>query len=448
MASTHQGIINLDDEQHPHFELTKLNGESPFFKVLPIEVRLMIYEYALYIDREIRPNQLQEHSNKFAYERIGRQFLSTAWLSNYTLSLTCRAIYAELERWNPFYRINVFCFDYQRDCHTFLSAITPQRRRGIREIYFRINGWDLSRYQETTFDENLLSLLSHWDNLSARRFVVFVYLHQQGNKSMNDARDVMSLLLTQIRDPVRLPGQYRLWDLPFSRIKFVLADPFCSDLGISILREAILREHYKLRLNTPRDGPQWFKAMAENSQLQEAAVLAARVHFPGEMRVSLDKASSSMGPVASRTRAKCKAPDSKGIIERVIPRYNEEGYLNLSYGVRINDIRWNGTNVQCEVVSVQNEDERAWEDLLVLLQPQFEDGLWRFYRGQMSEHGRWITGLDRLRAVPHPRHIFSTASEFLTSEDFASKRQEKYLIRRWNDLVAAWDGCLNRFEPV
>ncbi|ETS79868.1 hypothetical protein PFICI_07397 [Pestalotiopsis fici W106-1] len=114
---------------------------------IPVDLRLMIYEYAVKLDKAIVPRQVADCSNKFTWgerEQVpvhnhpgNRDYLwesrDNERLAVVSLNLTCKQFYEELRSYPVFYRINRFQFDLQ-DLVPFLVAVTPERRNAIRHI--------------------------------------------------------------------------------------------------------------------------------------------------------------------------------------------------------------------------------------------------------------------------------------------------------------------------
>ncbi|KAK6065733.1 hypothetical protein SCUP234_12408 [Seiridium cupressi] len=120
---------------------------SPLLCVIPVEVRLIIFEFAVKIDKVVVPRQITEHSNKFTWgERKqvpvhdhpgNRDYVwecqENERLAVASLNLTCKQFYEELRDYPVFYRVNQFHFEME-DLVPYLAAITPQRRNVIQNI--------------------------------------------------------------------------------------------------------------------------------------------------------------------------------------------------------------------------------------------------------------------------------------------------------------------------
>ncbi|KAI2466485.1 hypothetical protein F4781DRAFT_434359 [Annulohypoxylon bovei var. microspora] len=449
MATTTRSIINLEDAQHPNLELSILNNQSPFFRVVPQEVRLMIYEFAVYVDDPIVPGQVKPHSNKFkpvtnrstctnelldssesqySYVQTHHEF------TNVLLARTCRAIYAELEMWCPFYKINTFEFSSQQQCHVFLAAITPQRRKDIRwinliQVYF----WPKAQY----LDPNLLALLG----TRTHKLDLKMDFRAINNHGIVVSR--LSGILDRIKKCVPMPlprrrGRHLLWDLPFLQHEIILPPSLVGHSNIVKLEEEITNAIGAYRQSINQDDVQWLEEIAKDFRLQEIAVSASKVHFPGEVRVTLNKESSFIGPVASRTRAKCQVPDSMGVVERTIPRYNEEGIL-VDNVLRISMVRWGETDVQC-MVYCHTSPQGSWENLSSLLSTRHEYRLRAFYTLWTCRDGV-VSGdkLDEMKAIPSPRDIFKMVKALWSPEEEEVKQFAMDRRRAWLRLREKWD---------
>ncbi|KAK6216190.1 hypothetical protein LQW54_003764 [Pestalotiopsis sp. IQ-011] len=129
--------LDISDTRRPYPSLCRI----------PVEVRLMIYELAVKLDKTIVPRQVADCSNKFTWgdrEQVpvhnhpgNRDYFwesrDSERLAIVSLNLTCKQFYGELRSYPVFYRINRFQFDVQ-ELVPFLAAITPERRNAIRHI--------------------------------------------------------------------------------------------------------------------------------------------------------------------------------------------------------------------------------------------------------------------------------------------------------------------------
>ncbi|ORY69958.1 uncharacterized protein BCR38DRAFT_96370 [Pseudomassariella vexata] len=146
---------------HPTALVTDRNTALSLLLRLPLELRLMIYEYATYAGKPIWPEQVAPGSNKFTWgeNEVQPAYNHPGWSMDVKvpkegdrlvfpkLAIVCRQIYLELETWPVFYRVNQFCFRVPNSglvrsstcvdkigLHRFLAALTPARRNMIRHI--------------------------------------------------------------------------------------------------------------------------------------------------------------------------------------------------------------------------------------------------------------------------------------------------------------------------
>ncbi|KAI0883980.1 uncharacterized protein GGS22DRAFT_195112 [Annulohypoxylon maeteangense] len=430
MARTGGFIIDLNDDQHPYFELSKQNSELPFLRILPPDVRLIIYEMLVYRYSPINPVQVQRYSNKFGLEHE-QGYLDPRFTTVY-LAQTCRAIYVEIERWNPLYRVNTFQFSSQLRCCEFLAAIVPRKRKQIRRLIIEVEGNPMGAEPVgTTFtlSKELLALLSQCDGVHFNMLRLLMNFRPCAQPA------ALRNILNQSKDPVQRPGLHYMWELPFFTPEMLFDCIDATHRTVIPLGKEITNA---LRARTAHDIPQWFKAMAGNNRLLEDAVAATRIQFPGELRITLDKESSSIGSVASRTRAKCGVPNSVGIVEREITRYNVEGILIKD--IYITNIRWAGARVECEVANLQNWWDRNWENLTALLEPRHDYRLQQFYRSLISGFRRKQRPLNEMEAIPSPHYIFKIISDILSPEHYSKRAGSGWYSRlAWSSLTTEWD---------
>lgn len=188
--------VDFEDRNHPKYEASKQNALLPFIRKFPVEVcilgiflcyyryyylrtikvRQAIYEYAVYVDHPIEPQPVVSLSNKFVWGKSKkvRGYLEPdeEALTVVSLARTCRFFYVDIEICQPFYKINLFQFSRILFMHSYLAAISPQRREAIRYIELKAceysrSFWHLdhlgiqrSVYSVQT-DEDVLALMSH-----------------------------------------------------------------------------------------------------------------------------------------------------------------------------------------------------------------------------------------------------------------------------------------------
>ncbi|UKZ55494.1 hypothetical protein TrVGV298_009318 [Trichoderma virens] len=108
------------------------DGNSLFAK-LPPEIRCKIWHLLL-----VRPSGpvMPVHIPR---DTATETFFSVEMSPNVTFDLdaimqTCRLFYQDQEDYLIFYKYNVFQFPRTRDCLTYVAAITPSRRKAIRNL--------------------------------------------------------------------------------------------------------------------------------------------------------------------------------------------------------------------------------------------------------------------------------------------------------------------------
>ncbi|KAI1392156.1 uncharacterized protein F4822DRAFT_441230 [Hypoxylon trugodes] len=494
MAPDTSGIVNLEDGSHPNLNLSKLNNEAPFFKLLSKDIRLMIYKLAVREENPIKPQQVKAHSNKFVWggyeldankekKPTGQQ------LTTVSLSHTCRAIYSELEGWCPFYRVNEFQFDQDAlELLAFLSAIAPQRRRNIRYInihlltpgfaYRSFDGmWWPTRdslwriKQERRVSKHIYALLGQCDELKKHELSVTYDFRQ-----VETEQTVFALLkcLAWAREPLdekyvrvvhvrrlrRSEAPNSMWSLPFFTPRFIVGET------VNIRRQ-----------RTGLNGPQWFDDMANNHGFYVDAVAAAHIHFPGDRRIPCDIMNSS-GPVSTRTRSMRRLPNSAGIAGHPTSLYNAEGILKepeivkAKEGLSIVGIRWGGEDVQCRFVSKYPGVLPAdpWVNLNALRAPQYEKRIRHYYNEKVLSYTEiyqqlgttaanvvpaQIAALYQVaRAIPTPAETLKAAGgiEMFYTDRMYSLRHKNGpnngYQRRWAILERKWQNYLSRLYTV
>ncbi|KAI1141060.1 hypothetical protein F5Y05DRAFT_298132 [Hypoxylon sp. FL0543] len=244
MTTNNTSVVNLGDQEHPNLHLTKMNAQTLLLQKLHPQLRLMIYEFAVYVDEPIEPVQITQHSNKF-FDANSPFRLPTV----VSLSQACRAIYAELEYNCPFYKVNRFRFTCQVQLNAYLAAITPQRRSNIWWIdlspalihYTTSPVWslnDLHLYTPAERKNNaILAQLSQCDALRRHELSLEVYISDTASDPGDFlfALTVLKECLAWARDPSareKTRAGRSIWCLPFFRLKIIVDGP-------SILRPII-----------------------------------------------------------------------------------------------------------------------------------------------------------------------------------------------------------------
>ncbi|OTA58681.1 hypothetical protein K449DRAFT_424368 [Hypoxylon sp. EC38] len=466
--ATNTGVVNLDDQEHPLLDLTNTNYGTYFFRKLPTEdlhllkLRLRIYEYAVYEDYIIEPIQVEPRSNKFhcEYQTVSEIRDCFDYVKRRTgptvvpLSYTCRAIYAELQYFCPFYKVNTFLFRSASGIHKYLAAITPQRRRNI--WWIQINPsltdrpnprWSFDQIcpsvREKKRNDQILALLSQCSGVQKHRLRVDLYLRPLWRAEY--AIDVLQRCLAWARDPLAIKDAttgHSFWSLPFFRLRIYTCGPiFCpiQNKLISDIDDALLA--YRRRIG---GGPQWFLDMATDSSLQDSAMELADIHFTGEERVAADKAGSLRGPPSSRTRQKCKEPEKNiGAPVRVVPKYSKEGILTVDEAsITIQKIHWAEPDARCMVRWARCPPKTTWEDLSVFLAPQWRGNLARFYMNTMGS----IT-LQEMRDTPSPSDIMKIAGADTLGFD-TDVRGDRSFTAEWKRITNRWETRRFKLESL
>ncbi|KAI1766120.1 hypothetical protein GGR53DRAFT_529069 [Hypoxylon sp. FL1150] len=420
-------VVDFDDTSHPNYAKTALNSESSLFKKLPIDVRLQIWELAVYIPLTISPYQKGSGSNKFTrgnrhmdglfsddYHEHKKMGTPTAVL----LAQTCRHIYAELEAFAPFYKVNHFAFRSGNNLQCYLSAITTRRRQAIRHIELRSRSWygrrgDFSLHQLRFFKDR---------------------------KVQND--EVLALL-TQCEG--LKSGEITL-------------DFNCNN-------DTAVDELIRRRARIGTDTPAWFAGL-ENPVVIQNAIGNAGVDFPGDDRVHLDRFNSFVGPVSSRTRHRCQGrPDELGSIEPPSqPKYDAEGYLITDNYMW--EIRWveSRSNIECRMGNWRGPGVGdSWEPLYSIDDYRYEVGVDRCLRKIIKAPIPAKDKLEKMRTGPTPNDIIRIGRQYgryrVKGSDLAHEFEllgpaqlrwlDKSAERRfdfWVKLMQDWNTCLARTE--
>ncbi|KAK8138958.1 hypothetical protein PG984_002338 [Apiospora sp. TS-2023a] len=388
MTPVTMSVIAALDAPHPKQNVTQRNsGASPLLK-LPLEARLMIYEFAVEVDKPISPIQLGDGSNKFHWD--GRWHLSSppSCLTVTELARTCRMVYHDLEAKPVFYRTNSFQFTEIRYLHSFLAAITPARRASIRQI-------EVSHYQD----------FKGWD-VYGKVMPLLLQCH--------DLRQ-----LSFVAAPYGTGAQYQYLH-PSS-------DP------IPALRDS-LNDCLKLMTGTPYDDP----SSVMNVPGFQLCIEAAGIHFPGEDRIHLNRLDSDIGSISSRTRHRCNTANintSTGKIERAVGKYGPEGLL-VDY-FNIEGVKRVGSDIKCQISTVwwTGDKSKSWEPLHTVTTTRGISLLLRFYRENMHS----VSVFEKVaQSLPPPRDI----AHFAIPQDAENGRQKKGPV----DYQRDWAKLQERYE--
>ncbi|KAF7538920.1 hypothetical protein G7054_g2523 [Neopestalotiopsis clavispora] len=473
-------LLGTGDPSHPNFSTTKQNGEALFFRLLPIELRVQVYEYALSEDQPIRVNQVANRSNKFvAYyaadsgnERKRRPMFVSS------LTRVSRHIYLELKKHPVFYRVNEFKFDYwqfEKDSLCFLAAITPERRALIRNITLGVDGYDASSLiqqtnghrTETNDYKHLLSLLGLCEDLRHLRIVVYMDLNARGsafmfpsllhtfiNAAASDEIDPFIGRMSYI-DPTIVLGFGTHFDTePRSDLHFDLTQMGPLPESIAKLlnstnarlllqaRDAVITLKERCKKAYP-DGNKSLNN-ATDAQVHDAFAYA-RVDFPGEDRLGLDRFNSTRGTVSSRTRQKCnkESVDDCGVLrQKNQKKYDAEGLLAWRY-IKIHDLRRIGDSIEVDVEEIDFEDdkrakERSWEPIEAVMSEKWEEEVCDFYHefikfpvGPPFDLLFLATQLEKTRRLPTPDDVKATTPGFLVDLEEENKVPRNRRDKRW-----------------
>ncbi|OTA55233.1 hypothetical protein K449DRAFT_400153 [Hypoxylon sp. EC38] len=385
-------IVKVPQADHPLYAQFVRNTSNTFIS-LPIEIRLIIYEYAVAINKNITVHHVTRRSNKFLWgeKQLDTRSSSKIWsnseqqpLAVLSLSQTCRQFYMDLEHNPVFYRVNTFQFTWPRadtstlprisawqeeslaELSEFLAAITPKRRAMIRYVHvaYDFNGEWAPYYvfREPRYS-HVLPLLSQCKDIRELSFILPSNLPHLYDTFLENG-----LNSAQQRHDIPM-----LWNLPFLRVKVAAAEggrPLALGDSATISRLSWVRfrhdyqDHQVFRSNgrlitqfnramfaryRGDEWPQWFQDM-DNPDRVEQAITAQDLDVHGENRIAQNP-SQRTGPVSSRTRRKNTIYDhSLGVLQRDIPQYSENGILAWNFkevtGIRLND----SSELECEVI--------------------------------------------------------------------------------------------------
>ncbi|KAI1089952.1 hypothetical protein F5B19DRAFT_504334 [Rostrohypoxylon terebratum] len=487
------------------------NNQVPFFR-LPLELRLIIYEFAVAVPKAIRPKQVADGANKFVWGSYIDNLRHGVYpdqavlvntehsrLNVVALSRVSKMIYNELKTYPVFYWINSFQFDRVQDLHVFLSAITPERREAIRYLEL-----DLQFLEGGNLDDVWKSYFASWTNRVHLTYYPNLQpgLHPEpfvfSLLSQCTAIKQFSIRLSTTTEPVRLGelaaipiDEISVWNLPFVQVSTELSNGEIFTFGKSAtVPDSVLKTIWEENLNddelanpdyeehirqtqalnsamlnrrqrvAAKGTPilQWFVDLKKQNLIEEA-IGAARVDFPGEIRVSQDRLQSTVGPISSRTRRKGTWLDADlGALRQYSPKYNLDGSLILwSYEVR--DIRWSKTGeIECHLF--YDEPDRplvaSWENVeKVVFSPPGERALYEhmdgiFWYAVNVDYQNRDGAIGRLKDLPSPHDVFALVGglrKVLTEayEDYGVA--SAYLETRIDDWLlvkSAWDMWVTR----
>ncbi|ETS81304.1 hypothetical protein PFICI_06306 [Pestalotiopsis fici W106-1] len=450
-------LQDVEDPSHPNVATTRQNAEAPFFRLLPIEIRLKIYEYALSEVEPIHVQQIAARSNKFAHQPGSIATRREMFVSR--LTRVSRQIYLDLN-FNPvFYRVNKFEFDEPCVLLQFLAALTPTRRALIRDIKlsnFYCRGFDAGiieffpnvdlgdhgiRYLfhlkiHVKVFQHLSTLLSfchdlrhlrirvsmrkYWDGLpSVGTFLLTTFI----NAAASDELDPSMRRISHI-DPIlvyhhgpfeKLQTEVDLTDTSPLPTEILTADQ-TELLTRARVAVASLKQRWK---RAERDGHST-RINPTEKQLREA-LQHSRIDFPGEDRMELDRFNNTSGTVSSRTRQKCKkeAVDISGVIQRTKNKYNAEGMLTWR-AFDILGLRRSESTIEVEVQNTSRFQpwECSWEPIESVISADNED-LFRWYYDRLLTPSKLYISrslltassarkaLQRIQEHPSPKELIA-----------------------------------------
>ncbi|KAI1080172.1 hypothetical protein F5B20DRAFT_116817 [Whalleya microplaca] len=394
----------------------------------------MIYEYALYVDEPIKPQQITPYSNRFVSNDT-REFYCGRFLPNQlpikvaSLSRTCREIYEDLDEYPVFYRVNKFWFEDMVALHEFLAAITQRRREMIRTIQLQppyhlygelslngpIKNRDWKKYDAVT---QVLRLLCQCDDLRNLTLVVKPFYQR---KNSNNYERVFQLLMKMQEFVFKLPYFQLVVVFPDNTsIRFAdpktisnrpaantFANPGVINSFVGKMVEALKSRKERL-VKEEAEGRGFLKEYKNNITAQQLrdAISSSLVHFVGENRISQDLFNDSIGTVSSRTRQRCQTEvDSSGLVTRETPKYAADGRLTCEF--KIYNIRKIESEIECEVRSYEHwmddeDDEapRSWEPIHAIISYEGEAKLKGFFQDLVKKPVTASTTLKELKSAP------------------------------------------------
>lgn len=471
-------LLGLQDPSHDKFAETEQNANAPFLRV-PLEIRLLIYEYATYEEQPIKPRQLAARSNKFT-SGIREKKSKDSKLKKMSVSdlvRVSRQIYMELEQNPVFYRVNRFQFQDPAKLLDFLVAITPERRAFLRHIviYFSFGHFgpllpQLDSYPDRWMTKScqvikpLATLLSRCGDLRHLK----IRLSLRTAWSLNDA------LREFIRHVSSDDLRHTLWSSSCIEPSFgcfgdeidLMAPEIGEPRGIippdlSLIAEAkTALMSLKKRLKEEELNGNGFRDNYTDSQVLEAITLS-QVDFPGESRIEQDRFNSLAGTISTRTRQKCKkdSVDDNGVIQRARSKYNAEGILAWE-SITVKDLRWSESTTTIEV-DVEKTwaysyyrsrpadfvPERSWEPIEAVMSDSHHHRFHYYYENLLTDTAKTLSPVDRLqmlRGKPTPQDVIAIAPGILFDNiDPDQSRRELRNLQNWRNM---WSSLQRRYK--
>ncbi|KAK6866181.1 hypothetical protein PG995_002709 [Apiospora arundinis] len=431
--------------------LTARNANESLLLRLPRELRLIIYEYSVTLDKPVTPRQTIARSNKFTWGNASRapvhahhgnaghvyKSTESQYLTVVSLHRTCRAIHNELNALPIFYRVNEFELASQRDIHVFLAALTPERRDAIRSITLSaVPAWKPFIH---TFDENvnhdMMALLVHARDLREIKMLVTpnssYWMYERDPEKLErellrEIRDFTDAALSRDGSIGRERGTQQWWDLPMLDVEFNLKDPVGGssryDQCLQASRDSKdinkamqeLQDALAARKKNPRLPPLGIRNFYSPTDYQRA-LERAPLDFIGENRMTFERLADPT-TISSRTRSYTKAlqnVNSLGTVDTyLLSKYNMEGQLQWELS-RIIDLQWGKSTIEALVAwkyghENQPQPHPSREPLYVLSTARCHEFLRQYFyqamqnteahqlvptkgAGQLRRHYEWMT---------------------------------------------------------
>ncbi|KAI0884937.1 uncharacterized protein GGS22DRAFT_189152 [Annulohypoxylon maeteangense] len=482
-----KSIVEFPAADDPLAHQASKNDELYFF-MLPLEIRLMIYEYVVAVAKPILPEQVTKRANKF-FPSQSILFPAIAYrnsndpLDVISLARVCRRIYHELEKFPVFYRVNTFCFECFEDLHVFLSAITPKRREMIRYITLFIYSQSQSKlnifrpnFPEWAFIPHhrpsghtktfLMSLLTQCKDLKELRLIL--------NHRVSAAH-----MMALSRVPIDRPSA---WNLPYIRVRtgilpedFMFGDAYnipslvirhVHNTGVADQERLRAMKQFNMKMferrnlvnPTEDEFPSWYVRLG-SKDLVEEAIGAANIDFPGELRKSQNRFDHTIGPVSSRTRRKNTTLNpSTGALTRELPKYGADGVaVQWNYtviGVRRDD--YLGMECNLEYWTPTKDLGTSWETVdKVVTTPSGHTNLSRFYLSILRKFKYKVprdpkANLQELDSMPSPDDVFKTLGGLkrvvnVAYKDKAPSSHNKCL-NNWAKVMEKWKSTVEKLE--
>ncbi|KAK6204229.1 hypothetical protein LQW54_008348 [Pestalotiopsis sp. IQ-011] len=475
-------LRGLQDPSHEKFAETKENANVPFLRI-PLELRLLIYEYATREEKSIIPKQLAPRSNKFTSgirEKSSKDSKQKKMFISDLVQVS-RQIYMELEHNPVFYRVNKFQFYEPALLLDFLVAITPERRAFLRHIVVSFNAWgtgtllprlDIYRsrwaVKSTEVIKPLAALLSRCKDLRHLQMRLFL----RNEWSLDDV----------LREVIRHIGsdnpRHALWSS--TCIQLVLTDrngqginlmatrarksSAIIDLGMSpgtidLIAEAktALTSHKQRMKEEERNGNGFWDQYTDSQVLE--AIAFSQVDFPGESRIEQDRFNSVAGTISTRTRHKCKkdSVDDNGVIQRAQSKYNTEGILAWD-NITIKSLRWSESTIEVDVeknwpysyYSPRPADfvpERSWEPIEAIMSEGHIPEVFHYFQTLLHDIFKKPSLADRLqilRVHPTPQDVTTMALGLLVDNidpDVSSRE-----LRNLKNWKGNWASLQRRYK--